>query len=65
MPTVTDTLKYANLQIAAEAILNEPWTGKKRYDGQDLIAALVKGNNRQATRLSRPPAHCAKNRRPK
>ena len=48
MPTLiaTDTLKYANLQIAAEAFLltdDDPPVPKK---GAELIAALVTGNNR-------------------
>jgi hypothetical protein len=49
-PTIADYLKYANLQMAAEAFLKipgaEPGTWVERYSGDDLKAALKAGNNR-------------------
>ena len=44
MPTVTDYLKYANLQMAAEAFMNDTKTGKKDYSGTELKDALITGN---------------------
>lgn len=44
MPTITDYLKYANLQMAAEAFLNDPDTGQKKYSGTALEGALIAGN---------------------
>jgi hypothetical protein len=53
-PTIADYLKYANLQMAAEAFLVEEKTnedGTKTYTLKENIkAALVEGNNR-ASRL--------------
>lgn len=46
MPSLADYLKFANLQMAAEAILNVPETGERFYSGQDLERALIRGNNR-------------------
>ena len=46
--TVADYLKYANLQIAAEAFLVN---GSQVLSGKNLIEALVGGNN-HATRLT-------------
>ena len=45
-PTVSDYLKYANLQMAAEAFLKDELTGEERYSGGNLITALKAGNNR-------------------
>jgi hypothetical protein len=44
MPTIAEYLKYANLQMAAEAFLNDPDTGDKNYSGTALKDALVRGN---------------------
>lgn len=44
MPTIADYLKYVNLQMAAEAFLNDPDTGDKNYAGTALKDALVRGN---------------------
>ena len=43
-PTVTDYLKYANLQMAAEAFIGDPLTGVLKPSGQDLIDVLIDGN---------------------
>lgn len=40
MPMIADYLKYANLQMAAEAFLNDPDTGDKNYSGTALRDAL-------------------------
>jgi len=45
MPTVTDYLKYANLQMAAEAFIRNEKTDVLADTGQLLIDALVAGNN--------------------
>ncbi len=45
-PTVSDYLKYANLQMAAEAFLKDELTGEERYSGGNLITALKAGNTR-------------------
>ena len=45
-PTITDYLKYANLQMGAEAFLKDELTGEERYSGGNLITALKAGNNR-------------------
>jgi N-acetyl-beta-hexosaminidase len=51
-PTIADYLKYANLQMAAEAFLKisgtEPGTWVERYSGDDLVNALKAGNNRNS-----------------
>ena len=44
MPTIADYLKYANLQMAAEAFLKDPDTGAEYYAGNDLKEALKAGN---------------------
>lgn len=44
MPTTADYLKYADLQMAAEAFLKNPTTGVERYSGTALSAALIEGN---------------------
>ncbi|MCL2345983.1 MAG: hypothetical protein FWC58_09055, partial [Desulfobulbus sp.] len=44
MPTVTDYLKYANLQMAAEAFLKDPKTDAEYYSGIAMINALKAGN---------------------
>lgn len=44
MPTIADYLKYANLQMAAEAFLKDPDTGAENYSGTALRDALVRGN---------------------
>jgi hypothetical protein len=46
IPTVSDYLKYANLQMAAEAFLKDELTGEERYSGGNLITALKAGNER-------------------
>jgi len=56
MPTIADYLKYANLQMAAEAFLKDPSTGEERYTGEALIRALKAGNN-HASKF--PPALAA------
>ena len=43
-PTITDYLKYANLQMAAEAFLYDETT-KSIKTGQQLLDALKAGNN--------------------
>ena len=43
MLTIADTLKYANLQMAAEAILADESTGILK---PNLVALLKEGNNR-------------------
>jgi hypothetical protein len=43
-PTITDYLKYANLQMAAEAFLKNPLTGVESYSGDALEKALIAGN---------------------
>ncbi len=45
-PTITDYLKYANLQMAAEAFLYDEAT-KSIMTGQQLIDALKVGNSNQ------------------
>jgi hypothetical protein len=51
-PTIADYLKYASLQMAAEAFLKEkdPDTGNwiKRYSERPLITALTRGNRRNS-----------------
>jgi hypothetical protein len=46
MPTLTtaDYLKYANLQMAAEASIRDPDSGQLASTGQPLINALIAGN---------------------
>jgi hypothetical protein len=44
-PTIADYLKYANLQMAAEAFLKNPKTGVESYSGPALADALKEGNN--------------------
>ncbi len=43
-PTITDYLKYANLQMAAEAFLYDEVT-QQPVSGKYLIDALKTGNN--------------------
>ena len=42
---ITDYLKYADLQMAAEAFIRNPETGVLRDSGIELVNALVIGNN--------------------
>ena len=42
-PTIADTLKYANLQMAAEAFIRDPVTYVLSGSGTDLIDALKTG----------------------
>ena len=44
-PIIADTLKYANLQMAAEAFIRDPVTYVLSGSGTDLIDALKTGNN--------------------
>ena len=44
-PTIADYLKYANLQMAAEAFIRDEKTKLLASAGQPLIDALVAGNN--------------------
>lgn len=44
MPTIAEYLKYANLQMAAEAFLKAKDTGAENYSGDRLTGALVVGN---------------------
>jgi len=44
-PTISDYLKYANLQMAAEAFIRDPDTGILNDSGDRLIDALIAGNN--------------------
>lgn len=44
-PTLTDYLKYANLQMAAEAFIRDPLTNVLSGSGDDLAQALKAGNN--------------------
>ena len=43
-PTTAELLKYANLQMAAEAFIRNETTGQLAGSGQNLIDALVIGN---------------------
>ncbi|KAB2919885.1 MAG: hypothetical protein F9K30_16795, partial [Dechloromonas sp.] len=43
-PTIAEYLKYANLQMAAEAFLRDESTGVLATSTDDVIAALVRGN---------------------
>ncbi len=52
---IAEYLKFANLQTAAEAILNIPETGERFYSGQDLERALVRGNTR-SLKFTQPQA---------
>jgi hypothetical protein len=45
IPSVAESLKYVNLQMAAEAFLKDEQTGAERYTGQLLIDALEEGND--------------------
>jgi hypothetical protein len=54
-PTIADYLKYANLQMAAEAFLKDPDTNAENYSGDDLRDALKAGNNR-ASRFTQTEA---------
>lgn len=45
MPTIADYLKYANLQMAAEAIIRDPKTTELFGSGKKLFDALSLGNN--------------------
>jgi hypothetical protein len=69
-PTVCDYLKYANLQMAAEAFLKQriDWRGAL-LGWYDLITALKAGNNRsllftdtQATAFADPNGRCSTKR---
>ena len=53
-PTVTDYLKFANLQMAAEAFIRDEKTKQLASDGELLINALVEGN-KHASRFTSPP----------
>jgi hypothetical protein len=44
-PTIADCLKYANLQMAAEAFIRNVETDSLASTGQSLIDALKAGNN--------------------
>ena len=44
IPTIADYLKYADLQMAAEAFIRNPETGELAT-GSDVIALLKRGNN--------------------
>lgn len=44
-PTISEYLKYANLQMAAEAFIRDPATNVLNGSGDDLIRALMAGNN--------------------
>lgn len=44
MPTIADYLKYANLQMAAEAFIRNEITNILADSGQPLIDALISGN---------------------
>ena len=46
MLTTPEILKFANLQMASEALLNKPEIGERRYSGDALIAGIREGNNR-------------------
>ena len=54
-PTITDYLKFANLQMAAEAFIRDPKTGILASSGQALIDALKAGNN-HASRFTQTQA---------
>jgi hypothetical protein len=51
-PTVTDYLKFANLQMAAEAFIRDEKTKQLASDGELLINALVEGN-KHASRFTK------------
>ena len=44
--SVSDLLKFANLQLAAEALLNRPESNEQLFVGSDLRRGLAEGNNR-------------------
>ena len=54
-PTIADTLKYANLQMAAEAFIRDPVTDVLSGSGADLIKAL-KAGNKHASRFTETQA---------
>lgn len=43
-PTIAESLKYANLQMAAEAFIRDPETNALRNAGQQYFDVLVAGN---------------------
>lgn len=43
--STAEILKYADLQMAAEAFLYNDKTGEKRYTSTNLERALIQGNN--------------------
>jgi len=45
-PTISEYLKYAQLQMAAEAVIRNPLTNYLNASGDDLIRVLEAGNNR-------------------
>ena len=47
--TIADYLKYANLQMAAEAFIRDPVSGILSSSGAYLIRALVRGNEHSST----------------
>ena len=54
-PTISEYLKYAQLQMAAEAFIRDPITNYLNASGEYLIRALVSGNNRY-TKFTRSEA---------
>ena len=45
-PTIAEYFKYAQLQMAAEAFLKNQITNAEYYSGNNLVNALVRGNDR-------------------
>lgn len=44
-PTIADYLKYADLQMAAEAFIRDPNTGELRTSGNKYVEVLMDGNH--------------------
>jgi Ca2+-binding RTX toxin-like protein len=44
IPTPAELLKYANLQMAAEAFIRDPLTNDLHGSGQELVTSLMAGN---------------------
>ncbi|WP_310449473.1 hypothetical protein [Sulfuritalea sp.] len=53
--TIADYLKFANLQMAAEAFIRDEKTNALASSGTDLITALIAGNNR-SLKFTQPQA---------
>jgi hypothetical protein len=54
-PTIADYLKYASLQMAAEAFLKDPKTNEEYYSEDNLVRVLFEGN-KHASRFTESEA---------